>query len=334
VSDAVPVELNRPQRAGRIIAQAFRLYRRYPLLFLTLALGVIGPYDVAVLAITGYGSLGGGSVSGRTALILTMLDWVVIGPLVSALHVHAVSDIREGRDPRLADVAWRGLLVLPVVAAATIASGLVIAVGFFFLIIPGVYLWLRWYVVAQATAMANEGGWFAGLGRSWRLSEDNLRHILAFVGLTFLVFVAVGIAGGAIRGAVGDAPEFIAGVAIHTFTASFVALTTACLYYDLIARSGLVALEDKSRPPVVTPPRPDEPATEFEIQRSEDVQGRDWDDVGTSRGAGSGAVEQALLTAVDRAGVYRVRRAEVEGDPWEYYFVVPETGHVHRRAPL
>ena len=38
--------------------------------------------------------------------------------------------------------------------------------------------------------------------------------------------------------------------------------------------------------------------------------------------------------SVTRAGVYRVRRAEIDGDPWTYYFVVPETGHVHRRGPI
>ena len=37
----------------------------------------------------------------------------LVTPLISALHVHAVDDVREGRDPTLGSVARRGLTTLP-----------------------------------------------------------------------------------------------------------------------------------------------------------------------------------------------------------------------------
>src|SRR3954468_16203236 len=143
-----PADVTDPERtprpARRLVAGAFELYRRYPLLFLVLAAGVIVPYQLIVLAITGTGPFSRGSLSTGASLLVVLIDWVLIGPLISALHVHAVSEAREGRDPRLAAVARQGLLVLPVVVAASIIAGLGIGLGFLAFVVPGVILMLRW----------------------------------------------------------------------------------------------------------------------------------------------------------------------------------------------
>lgn len=72
----------------------------------------------------------------------------MIGPLISALHVHAVREIRDGSRPRLASVAPQALAALPVVSAAVIISTLGTFLGYIALIVPGVLLSLRWSVVA------------------------------------------------------------------------------------------------------------------------------------------------------------------------------------------
>ena len=110
-----------PRSTPRLIGETFQLYRRYPLLFLILAAGVVVPYRLIVLAATGTGPLNQGKLAGGIALLLTLIDTAVVDPLVSALHVHAVEEVEEGRTPRLGPVARRGLAVLPVVAAAVIA---------------------------------------------------------------------------------------------------------------------------------------------------------------------------------------------------------------------
>ena len=86
------------------------------------------------------------------------LDSFLIGPLISALHVRAVRDIRDGDRPRLASIAPRALAVLPVVSAAVIISTLGIFAGFIALIVPGILLSLRWSVVAQAAALESSPG--------------------------------------------------------------------------------------------------------------------------------------------------------------------------------
>ncbi|HEV7483689.1 MAG TPA: hypothetical protein VGO13_11395 [Solirubrobacterales bacterium] len=112
---------------------------------------MVVPYQLIVLALTGAGPLAQSSLSLGVGSLLTLIEMALVTPLISALHVHAVAEVRNGRVPRLASVAREGLRVLPVVAAASIASALGIGIGFLLLIVPGVILFFRWVVVAQAT---------------------------------------------------------------------------------------------------------------------------------------------------------------------------------------
>jgi hypothetical protein len=228
--------LSERRTVRRLLLAAFDLYRRYPLLFFVLAAGVIVPYDLTVLAATGTGSFSRGSVGVATSLLLTLLDWALIGGLISALHVHAVAEVGRGRDPRIGSVAIRGFRVLPVVAAATIISGLGIALGFVALIVPGIILSLRWVVVAQAAAIEHEG-WLPALRRSRELSADHYGHIFAFFVCVTVIVAVPSLLGGAVFGHQDtSAVSLLVGLVVHIFTASFGALASALLFYDLLAR--------------------------------------------------------------------------------------------------
>lgn len=222
-----------PRSAHRLIAGAFGLYRRYPLLFLVLAAGVIVPYEVIVLVVTGEGPFAQSSLGIGTNLLLTLIEWVLIGPLVSALHVHAVAEVREGREPRLAPVARQGLRVLPVVAAASIISGLGIGLGFVALIVPGVILTLRWYVVAQAAAIEHEG-WLPALRRSHQLTAGRYGHIFVFsIYVELIVGVPTLLVGLGFGHDSTTAASFLVALVLQVLTRSFGALAAAVLYYDL-----------------------------------------------------------------------------------------------------
>lgn len=222
-----------PRSAHQLVIDAIALYRRFPLIFLTLAAGVIVPYQAIVLVATGTGPLGRSGLSLGTSLLLTLIEWVVIAPLVSALHVHAVREVREERRPQLLAVAGQGLRVLPVVMAAAIISGLGIALGFVAFLIPGLLLLLRWYVVAQ-TAAIEQQGWLPALRRSGELTKGHYGHVFVFtiyIGLiavvpTFLVGLAFGHES-------TSAASFLVGVAVAVCVSSFSALAAALLYFDL-----------------------------------------------------------------------------------------------------
>jgi hypothetical protein len=225
-----------PHSAPRLLAATVDLYRRYPLLFLVLAAGVIVPYEVLTLLATGTGQLSRANAGVGASYILLLLDLFLVGPLISALHVHAVAEVRQGGEPQLATVFRRGLKVLPVVVAATIVSSLGIFVGFLLFVVPGVILFLRWVVVAQAAAIENEG-WSTALRRSQQLSAHRYMHVILFVLFTGVIVAVPGVAAGFAFGHHDTGPaSLLAGLAIHIVTASFAALAMALLFYDLLVR--------------------------------------------------------------------------------------------------
>lgn len=230
-----------PRSARRLVAATLVLYRRYPLLFFILAAGVIVPYELIVLAATGAGPLAHASLSFGLSSLLTLIELFLIGPLVSALHVHAVAEVKREREPELASVARQGLRVLPVVAAATIVSWLGITLGFFALVVPGIILMLRWYVVAQAAAIEHEG-WLPALRRSRQLTKGHYGHIFVFAIYTGLITtVPTLLIGFAFGHHSTTVTSFLVGVLLQVLTWSFGALATALLYFDLRARLGYEA---------------------------------------------------------------------------------------------
>jgi hypothetical protein len=228
-----------PRSVPGLLAETVRLYRRFPLLFPSLAAGVLVPYQLLVLGLTDTNAFSRGSLGFFAFTLLSVADWCVVQPLVSALHVHAVADVEEGRTPRAGDVARRGLRVLPVVAAAAIMSGLGIFAGMLCLAVPGVYLWLRWQVVAQAAAI-EPGGWTQALGRSWSLTERNALRVLFFLLSVAAISVGPGFLIGRVLRGSNSALAFVVGVAFQIVFVSFTALATALLYYDLRARRQLL----------------------------------------------------------------------------------------------
>jgi hypothetical protein len=244
------IDLDRSRSAGDILRSTLRLYSDYPWLFWTLALAVMAPWDLAKLAITGAGPFGHAHHEGffeRESLEL--LGATLIVALISALHVHAIVVIGEGRRPRLGSVAWRGVRVLPIVGAAAVIADVGTELGFFALLVPGIVLWIRLIVVAQAAAI-EQAGVRPALRRSWQLTRGHEWHVL---GLILLVGVPVGtVSVGALlltTGSGTSAGAVALGIVVTTVLASFSALTTALLYFDLRARQE----ETQAVPAVVSP---------------------------------------------------------------------------------
>jgi hypothetical protein len=239
-SDARPAE--------QIVSSALRLYWRYPLLFLALGAVVIVPFDLIVLAASGRGPYlldpGGGP-----HWLVEVGDWVWITPLISALHIHAVATIRRGDQPHLRSVADAGFKVLPTVVPATVASGVLIGIGSgaavvqgvppglgVVLVIPGLVLTLRFIVVAQVASI-EQSRWLRPLARSWELTARQWGHVIGFFLLAGLVlvplFLAIWIP---LHGQPTTPASFFGAVLVHIVLASFAALATALLYFDLQVR--------------------------------------------------------------------------------------------------
>jgi hypothetical protein len=238
MDDPEPSEFERPRSVAEIIGEALDIYQRYPLLFLVLALMVIAPYELIVLAITGHGPLADpGKHAVAQSYLLLLIETAVVTPLVSALHVHAVLRIGEGIQPRFVQVTLRALQVLPVVVAAVLVATAGTLLGFIALIVPGVLLFLRWSVVAQVAALEHEG-WIPSLSRSQQLTRGHYWHIFGLVILVSLVAGGINLAADSIPlGSTSGAASVAAGIAVRSITASLSALTLALLYFDLRGRA-------------------------------------------------------------------------------------------------
>lgn len=228
------VDLTRPLSVGEVLVTTLRLYARYPLLFAALGLIVVAPYELIVLALTDASTIGG-KTTATTTLILTLVDLALIGPLISALIVQAVRLSGEGQRPTLLGVLRRGLVVLPVVAAAEIIAGIGIFIGVIAFIIPGLILAVRLAVVAQAAAVERTD-WPGALRRSVELTRGHFFHVLAVVVVLTVVNSLLTFAAGAAFSGGGHALEVAAVIIIVAISRSFSALGTAVLFFDLLAR--------------------------------------------------------------------------------------------------
>ena len=196
---------------------------------------VVVPYELAVLALTHLPPLGARHESPGTAVTLGLLDVALISPMVSALYVSAVMTAGASERPRLANVAARGLTALPVVVAAQIIAAIGIAAGLFAFILPGIVLAVRWAVVAQVAAIERTD-WMGALRRSLVLTRGNSLHVFMVIFFAAAVDLALAAAGSAVTESTTRAKDVVLGIAVVTVARSFAALTTAVLYFDLVAR--------------------------------------------------------------------------------------------------
>jgi hypothetical protein len=229
------LDLSRPRKIVEIITTALSMYGAYPLLFLGLALAVVAPYELIVLAVTKTAPLGQQTSSLETAVILLLVAFALVGPLVSSLYVHALVAIGRSERPSIATVAVNGVKVLPVVAAAQIIAGIGIGIGFVLFIIPGVFLALRFAVVAQVAAIEGTD-WPGALRRSAQLTSRNYLRILGLLVCVYVVNLTVTRLGILIAGSGKGAGPVAVGIVAATLTQSFAALTVAVLYFDLRVR--------------------------------------------------------------------------------------------------
>jgi hypothetical protein len=153
------LDLNRPRDLGGILGTTFTLYGRHFLVFAAIAFGVAIPVDLLVYGVAAEQLWSDHDESpGVDAAVLEFLAPILITtPLITAGHVHAVMEIGSGRTPRAGGSLRAALSRLPSVAGATILFSIAAALGTLALILPGIYVWVRFAFSAQAV-MAEDLG--------------------------------------------------------------------------------------------------------------------------------------------------------------------------------
>ncbi|HWU96414.1 MAG TPA: hypothetical protein VN029_12510 [Sphingomonas sp.] len=120
------------------------------------------------------------------AAIITWLVGIVTGAILQASLTRATVMHLSGETPQFGQCLTVGIsLILPMIAIGLLA-GLGIGIGFIFLIVPGIILWLVWSVVTPAYVQ-EKVGIFEAFGRSAELTSGSRWRIF----LTMLIVVVL-----------------------------------------------------------------------------------------------------------------------------------------------
>ena len=174
-----------------------------------------------------------------------MANWHVLlihGLVTSfgALTILALLLRQEG--PTVAQALRMALFVLPVYFVANILQSAIVVTGFFFFILPGLYLIGRLVLISPATACERPTNPLEPIQRSFALTRGQGWRIVALLGIVFCVGMILGVILTTLAGIVLSAllPMEAAGVAMSLVSGLFEAifalafiLLSAALYQEL-----------------------------------------------------------------------------------------------------
>jgi hypothetical protein len=245
LSDATSASfvLIRPRTLGDILNETFVLYARHLGTFAVIAVAVAVPIDLLLFGVLGQQlwSDYGDDLPFGVELGQYLVPLLLTTPLITAGHVHAVMQIAAGERPSAAASLRAAGRALPRVAVALVLLSVLSTLGLLLLIVPGVYLWIRWFVAPQAV-VTEELEPNAGLHRSWDLVTGNWWRVF---GIYLVVALIAAVAGGIfvvpleILASVTDWAQLsLLGTLISDpIFLSFQALAGTLLYFDLRSRS-------------------------------------------------------------------------------------------------
>jgi hypothetical protein len=256
------LDLDQPRTLGELVAVTFDLFGRHLAVFLSLTLVVVAPIVLVVDGVWGRYLAEGGDVDPPTAAAAASLALgvLVIPPLVTALHVVVVQALARGEEPTVGGaLRTASTRLLPAVAAVVVYS-LAVAAGLLALVVPGVWLAVRWYFCAQAAVVDGLGPADA-LRRSAQVVEGRWWRTFGVLLAFGLVVGAVGAVGGALAHEIQNGALFTtAWILVQTITLSLTAIFGTLLFFDSRARTalpwqGAPRLEPQAPERPIEPPR-------------------------------------------------------------------------------
>ncbi len=169
----------------------------------------------------------------------------VLYPIVLAAITHALGESYLGRKATIGDALWLGLSILLPLLGTAILAGLARIVGLVLLVVPGIYLWLAFFLLPQVMVLERSFG-FAAMSRSHELMKgQKLRAFGLWVVTSIITLVASNAFGlvelflpglGALLGSLAEA----VGVA-------FASAVSVVFYFDIRCRKEAFDLEHLAR---------------------------------------------------------------------------------------
>jgi hypothetical protein len=157
---------------------------------------------------------------------------LVASSVYTGMVVGLVADVRDGRR----DADWRQLLqgvrpVLGELILISVVSAIGEAIGFVFLVVPGLILLTLWAVASPVVVIEHPGG-LRALGRSQQLVSGNAWPVF-WVMIFFIVILAVGVAVAVTAAIASTAAGIVAEVVVSVLALPLLSLASAVLYFEL-----------------------------------------------------------------------------------------------------
>ena len=251
------LDLDQPRTLGELVGLTFELFGRHLATFLSLTLLVVAPLVIVVDGVWGgYLADGGAADPSRAAVGASIgLGTIVIPPLVTALHVVVVQALARAEEPTVGAALRIAGPRLPAAVGAVVLYVLAVAVGLVALIVPGVWLGVRWYFAAQATVVDGLGP-VAALQRSAEVVERRWWRTFGVVVAFSLLVGIFGAVVGAVIGTIDDGAIYTsAEVLLQAVLLSLTAIFGTLLFFDSRTRAQV----PWQGPPPRIPPDPERP---------------------------------------------------------------------------
>lgn len=242
MNDGPGLDLGRPREVGQLLGDSLLLLTRNLPTFLLIAATIVVPVQLVVSGV-GLEELTAhyrDKTSTAEFVIPTVVSYFVIAPLITATTIHAVRAVADGQHPHAGRALQAGFDAFAPVFVALLFVAAGVTLGLFALIVPGIYLFVRWYFVPQTVVIEGARG-PAALERSGRAVDGAWLRTFGLVLLANLVATIPGILiltplEAAAKAADSQAVSLAGNIAVEALTTPFVALVSTLLYYDLRAR--------------------------------------------------------------------------------------------------
>jgi hypothetical protein len=251
------LDLDRPRGIGTILADGLRVYLANVGAFLAIGAAIAVPAELVVPGLIG-GRLfatydANASFTAGAAGPTNLVFGLYVAPAIWIACLGALGAVAEGRRVSIKECLKSGTGLVGGTFGPVLAAGLGALVGLLLLVLPGIYLYVRWYFMVQAVAVEKARG-LEALRRSaelvrgawWRVFGCVLLSTLVCI-LPAAVVVPLGELGGYLTGyeAVTLAGDALGDVFFFPLSGVMVGL----LYFDLRARSrGARAPVEAQRP--------------------------------------------------------------------------------------
>ncbi|MGH2712457.1 MAG: hypothetical protein ACRDM7_00950 [Thermoleophilaceae bacterium] len=235
------ITLEQTRDVGALLRDSLSVYLRHFGTFLALGALVVVPSELIVggIGLEQLTSDYDASPGFAEMAIPAAVSYLVVAPLITAICVHALRSVAGGGRPGAREAIVNGFESFTPIFFAVLLAALGIALGLI-LIVPGIYLFVRWYFVPQSVVL--EGARDAGaLRASGRLVTGAWWRTFGMVVLVNVAALLVAVVLGAPFTAAADSTDraiwALAGqIVAASVTQPFAALFSTLLYFDLRER--------------------------------------------------------------------------------------------------